>query len=240
MPKTRPTYAQMCIEALFELSRRNGSSPHAIAKFLQARYYTPNTPSFRRRLLRGLKHLAHHQHLLLKIRASYKLSPTAQRRFLRCGGTTKSTLTLTSASTSSTTTTLKRSSHTTAISTQTSGFASDGSNGGLSSLLAGNESESEVSPATIMNLIAPPSSLMTSTTSTSTLVAASDTAASNSTSASRKRRRALLKQLLAVDMWQPSGLPVHLKISNMAANSLPLNRRRLRRYGAWLLRPINN
>lgn len=70
---SHPPYFQMITEALTALQEKSGSSPYAIAKYMEEKHKDELPANFRKILAVQLKHFAAKGNLI-KIRASYKLS----------------------------------------------------------------------------------------------------------------------------------------------------------------------
>lgn len=73
---SHPPYFQMITEALMALQDKSGSSPYAIAKYMEEKHKDELPANFRKILAVQLKHFAAKGNLI-KIRASYKLSEAA-------------------------------------------------------------------------------------------------------------------------------------------------------------------
>ncbi|MEJ4834306.1 histone H1/H5 family protein, partial [Enterococcus faecium] len=76
---THPPYFEMITEALMGLQEKSGSSPYAIAKYMEEKHKDELPPNFRKILAVQLKHFAAKGNLI-KIRASYKLSEAAGKK----------------------------------------------------------------------------------------------------------------------------------------------------------------
>ncbi|PNX56428.1 histone H1 [Trifolium pratense] len=70
---SHPPYFQMIKEALLALKEKNGSSPYAIAKFMEEKFKSVLPANFKKMLNLQLKNQAA-RGKLVKIKASYKLS----------------------------------------------------------------------------------------------------------------------------------------------------------------------
>ncbi|XP_045814161.1 histone H1 [Trifolium pratense] len=70
---SHPPYFQMIKEALLALKEKNGSSPYAIAKFMEEKFKSVLPANFKKMLNLQLKNQAAREKLV-KIKASYKLS----------------------------------------------------------------------------------------------------------------------------------------------------------------------
>ncbi|CAL1361190.1 unnamed protein product [Linum trigynum] len=79
-PKTasHPPYFQMIKDALLALNEKSGSSPYAIAKFMEEKHKAVLPANFRKTLALQLKNSAA-KGKLTKIRASYKLSESGKK-----------------------------------------------------------------------------------------------------------------------------------------------------------------
>ncbi|TJW23219.1 hypothetical protein E7L52_22395, partial [Bacillus paralicheniformis] len=82
-PKTakiasHPPYFQMIKEALLGLNEKGGSSPHAIAKYMEEKHKAVLPENFRKMLALQLKNSASKGNLT-KIKASYKLSESGKK-----------------------------------------------------------------------------------------------------------------------------------------------------------------
>ncbi|XVE82515.1 hypothetical protein DITRI_Ditri16bG0011000 [Diplodiscus trichospermus] len=79
-PKTaaHPPYFQMIKEALLALNEKSGSSPYAIAKYMEEKHKAELPANFRKILALQLKNSAA-RGKLIKIKASYKLSEAGQK-----------------------------------------------------------------------------------------------------------------------------------------------------------------
>ncbi|XWS45525.1 hypothetical protein CRYUN_Cryun15aG0144000 [Craigia yunnanensis] len=79
-PKTaaHPPYFQMIKEALVALNDKSGSSPYAIAKYMEEKHKAVLPANFRKILALQLKNSAA-RGKLIKIKASYKLSETGKK-----------------------------------------------------------------------------------------------------------------------------------------------------------------
>ncbi|CAI0392897.1 unnamed protein product [Linum tenue] len=73
---SHPPYFQMIKDALLALNEKSGSSPYAIAKFMEEKHKAVLPANFRKTLAMQLKNSAA-KGKLVKIRASYKLSESA-------------------------------------------------------------------------------------------------------------------------------------------------------------------
>ncbi|KAF3658109.1 Histone H1 [Capsicum baccatum] len=80
---THPPYFQMIKEALLALNEKGGSSPHAVAKYMEDKHKDELPANFRKMLGLQLKNSAA-KGKLIKIKASYKLSEAGKK-----GTTTK-------------------------------------------------------------------------------------------------------------------------------------------------------
>ncbi|XP_050228142.1 histone H1 [Mercurialis annua] len=79
-PKTaaHPPYFQMIKEAIFALDEKSGSSPYAIAKYMEEKHKAVLPSNFKKILSLQLKNSAA-RGKLIKIRASYKLSDSNKK-----------------------------------------------------------------------------------------------------------------------------------------------------------------
>ncbi|KAM7250841.1 hypothetical protein ACFE04_022724 [Oxalis oulophora] len=79
-PKTaaHPPYFQMIKEALISLNEKNGSSPHAISKYMEENHKSQLPTNFRKMLALQLKNSAS-RGKLIKVKASYKLSDSNKK-----------------------------------------------------------------------------------------------------------------------------------------------------------------
>lgn len=79
-PKTaaHPPYFQMIKEALLALNEKSGSSPYAIAKYMEEKHKAVLPSNFKKTLALQLKNSAA-RGKLIKIRASYKLSEAGKK-----------------------------------------------------------------------------------------------------------------------------------------------------------------
>ncbi|KAK9065020.1 hypothetical protein SSX86_016403 [Deinandra increscens subsp. villosa] len=75
---SHPTYFQMIKEALLVLKEKGGSSPHAIAKFMEEKHKAVLPENFRKMLAVQLKNSAL-KGKLTKVKASYKLSDSGKK-----------------------------------------------------------------------------------------------------------------------------------------------------------------
>nr|KYP66882.1 Histone H1 [Cajanus cajan] len=75
---SHPPYFQMIKEALLALNEKGGSSPHAIAKYMEEKHKAVLPANFKKILGLQLKNQAA-RGKLMKIKASYKLSETAKK-----------------------------------------------------------------------------------------------------------------------------------------------------------------
>ncbi|TKY70463.1 Histone H1 [Spatholobus suberectus] len=75
---SHPPYFQMIKEALTALNEKGGSSPYAIAKYMEEKHKAVLPANFKKILGLQLKNQAA-RGKLVKIRASYKLSETAKK-----------------------------------------------------------------------------------------------------------------------------------------------------------------
>ncbi|PWA36442.1 Histone H1/H5 [Artemisia annua] len=73
-----PPYFQMIKEALLALGEKGGSSPHAIAKYMEEKHKSVLPDNFRKMLALQLKNSAS-KGKLTKVKASYKLSDAAKK-----------------------------------------------------------------------------------------------------------------------------------------------------------------
>ncbi|XP_010531076.1 PREDICTED: histone H1 [Tarenaya hassleriana] len=76
---THPPYFQMIKEALLALNEKSGSSPYAIAKFIEGKHRSVLPENFRKTLALKLKNSAS-KGKIVKIRASYKLSSESTKK----------------------------------------------------------------------------------------------------------------------------------------------------------------